>query len=205
MRPLLVDGSSLPIAKLSLIVTAPGTAFTAKLYTATETSAVSFKGSVVTDTVLEQATGTATVTKSGVPYVINFTLPLGGNLSASATRNSIALGSATDGQKLSTVTVLYAGSHTAVLEPATGDSAPAGAGWATAHRHHQHQGYPHTQRQAGRWHRLHRCALPRWTTQPRLSTLGPALPPRPHSVLPRRSVQPHSAPHACQSPLRGRR
>jgi len=129
---LLVDGSSLPVGKLSLIVTAPGTAFTAKLYTATETAALSFKGSVVTDPLTERATGTATVTKSGVPYVINFTLPLGGNLSADATGNSIALGSATNGQKLSTASVLYAGAHTAVLEPAAGGSAPGGAGWSTA-------------------------------------------------------------------------
>lgn len=132
---LLVDGDGKPVGKLSLTVTAPSTAFTAKLSSSTETSALSFSGPLNTDPSLEQATGSAMVTKSTVPYAINFTLPLNGkNFLSSATRDSSALGSATNGQKLSSAPALYAGAHTVVLEPATPGAAnvPVGAGWATA-------------------------------------------------------------------------
>ncbi|MEQ1751330.1 MAG: MBG domain-containing protein, partial [Prosthecobacter sp.] len=131
---LLVDGDGRPVGKLGLTVTAPSTAFTAKLSSATETSALSFTGPLNTDPTLEQATGSAMMMKSGIPYAISFTLPLNGSVTASATRDSLTLGSTTDGQKLSTATVLYAGAHTVVLEPATPGAAnvPVGAGWATA-------------------------------------------------------------------------
>ena len=128
---LLVD-TTFAVAKLSLTVTAPGTAFTAKLHTATETSFLSFKGSINTDTLLGQAKGTATVTKAGVPYVIDFTLTMSGKFFADVSRDGVPLGSAGDGHKLSNANVHYAGVHTAILEPATGGIAPGGAGWATA-------------------------------------------------------------------------
>ncbi len=131
---LLVDGDSIPVGKLSITVAATSKTFTAKLATATETSVVPFSGPLLT--VGEQATGNATtlIGTAKVPYRIDFTLPITGNVIASATRNSLPLGSAADGRKLSTATVAYAGVHTAVLEPATstGSTVPAGAGWATA-------------------------------------------------------------------------
>ena len=132
---LLVDGDPIPVGKLSITVAATSKTFTAKLATATETSVVSFVSSNLI-TVGEQATGTATtlVGTGKIPYRIDFTLPTSGNVTASATRSSLPLGSAADGRKLSTATVAYAGAHTAVLEPATptGSTVPAGAGWATA-------------------------------------------------------------------------
>ena len=132
---LLVDANSTPVGKLSITVSLTGKTFTAKLATATETSAVSFVSSNLI-TVGEQATGTATtlVGTGKIPYRIDFTLPTSGNVTASAKSSNMLLGSAADGRKLSTATVAYAGAHTAVLEPATptGSTVPAGAGWATA-------------------------------------------------------------------------
>ena len=124
-----------PVGKLSVTVPATNTTFTAKLYTVTETAPVSFTGALVST--VNQATGTATTTvvvnKLSIPYVINFTLPAYGQFSASVTRLAIPLGWATDGQRLSSAPVNFAGAHTALLEPATPTSAivPAGAGWAT--------------------------------------------------------------------------
>ena len=131
---LLVDASSLPVGKLVVSVPATSKTFTAKLYTATETTAVSFTGTLVTTG--DQATATATtnvgVGKLAIPYIINFTLPTYGNFSANATRAAAPFGSSNDGQMLSTKAVLFAGAHTAVFEPATpmGTGIPAGAGWA---------------------------------------------------------------------------
>ncbi|WP_146854713.1 MBG domain-containing protein [Brevifollis gellanilyticus] len=131
---LMVDGARMPVGKLAITVAASNTAFSASLTTAAESSAVSFAGSLVTNPALEQAAGSATMMKSGVPYAIQFTLPLKGRVTTSATRDGTALGSAMDGQKLSTSSVLHAGVHTVVLEPASPPEAhvPAGAGWATA-------------------------------------------------------------------------
>jgi hypothetical protein len=131
---LLVDDGPKPVGKLSITVTATSKTFTAKLGTATETSAVSFTGPLLT--VGEEATGNATtlVGTGKIPCRIDFTLPIAGSVIASATRNSLPLGGANDGQKLSSKIVAYAGVHTAVLEPATpaGSNVPGGAGWATA-------------------------------------------------------------------------
>ena len=132
---LLVDANQVAVGKLTISVAATSKTFTAKLATATETAALSFTGALTTNTVTEQASGMAT-TLAGTaktPYVITFTLPAYGNVIASATRGGTLLGSASDGQKLSTQTVLFAGVHTAVMEPATpaGTTVPPGAGWAT--------------------------------------------------------------------------
>jgi len=139
---LLMDAGPLPVAKLSIAVPSTSTAFTAKLQTASEASAVSFAGPLVTNPAGALATGTATtqVKVGGVnlPYVISFTLPLTGNVTATATRDGTTLGSATDGRRLWVPAkgqiAAYAGAHTVVLEPATpaAGSVPAGAGWATA-------------------------------------------------------------------------
>lgn len=95
---------------------------------------MSFTGPLLT--VGEEAAGTATtlVGTSKIPYHIEFTLPIAGDVNVNAMSGGLPLGSANNGQKLSTSTAAYAGSHTAVLEPATpaGSSVPAGAGWATA-------------------------------------------------------------------------
>jgi hypothetical protein len=139
---LLVDGTPLPVAKLNIIVTSSGTAFTAKLATATEPLAVSFSGPLSTDPLTEIATGTATtnvtVNKVLVPYTILFNFEFFGAVTASATRQSVALGPITAGRKLWVPAkgqlAVYAGAHTAVFEPAIPAAAaiPVGAGWATA-------------------------------------------------------------------------
>jgi len=135
---LLTDATLLPVAKLAVTVTQSrrGVGFSANLNTAAESSAVAFKGSLITDSANERATGTASATtKFGTVYAINFTLPLYGDATMSATREAVALGSAANGKKLPILKkVAYAGAHTAILRPATPASGtvPAGAGWATA-------------------------------------------------------------------------
>lgn len=136
---LLVDGTLLPVGKLSLTVAA-GNAFTGKLYTAEETAALPLSGLLATDTVNGQASGQVTLLKNGIPYVTRFTLPMYGDMLADVTRDYLTLGSAHDGRKLNEQTVCYSGAHTAVLEPAmpampampAAATVPAGAGWATA-------------------------------------------------------------------------
>ncbi|MEQ1751815.1 MAG: choice-of-anchor D domain-containing protein, partial [Prosthecobacter sp.] len=143
---LLTDATSqLPVGKLSINVLTTGTTYTAKLFTGATTSAVSFAGTLATNSLAKTASGTATanilVNKVNIPYVITFTLPLTGDVIASATRSGVALGSASNGRKLLILatgkTVNYSGAHTAVLEPSTviGNTTlagPRGAGWATA-------------------------------------------------------------------------
>jgi hypothetical protein len=138
---LLVDTNNLPVGKLTLTVPATGASFTGKLFTATETAALSLKSSLTTDPQTESATSSVTVTKNTIPYEVSFTLPPYGNVLATVTQSSVPLGSATNGRKLLTLpkrtVVNYAGAHTAVLEPSTqiGNttlSGPTGAGWATA-------------------------------------------------------------------------
>jgi hypothetical protein len=137
-KALLVDDTTLPVGKLSITVAANSKDFTGKLYTATETTALSIKGKLTPDLPNELATGTATVTKNSVPYVITFTLPFQGDVLANVTRNGLAFGSATDGRKMLALakgeSVAYAGAYTAVLQPVlpADTGIPAGAGWATA-------------------------------------------------------------------------
>jgi hypothetical protein len=142
---LLVDATPttpLPVAKLSIIVTSSGTAFTAKLDTATELLPVSFVGPLSTDPLTEIATGNATtsvtVNKVLVPYNISFNIEFPGSVTASATRQSVAVGPLTAGRKLWVPAkgqlAAYSGAHTAVFEPAipAATTVPVGAGWATA-------------------------------------------------------------------------
>jgi hypothetical protein len=135
---LLLDGSSLPVGKLSITVPSSGRTFTGRLSVATETTALSIKGSLTTNPLTELATGSATVTRNTIPYVVNFTLPPYGDVLASVTRSAAPLGSATTGRKLlmlpKGVKANYAGNHTVMLEPAVpaGSVVPTGAGWATA-------------------------------------------------------------------------
>ncbi|TDU66522.1 FG-GAP repeat protein [Prosthecobacter fusiformis] len=133
---LLVDADALPVGKLTLTVPLTGQAFTGKLATATETAALSLKGSLTTNVGDELATGTCTVMKGSVPYVVSFTLPMQGDMLVTASRAAQPLGGAVTGRKLLLLPkggkVLYGGAHTVVLEPAlpaAGDI-PAGAGWA---------------------------------------------------------------------------
>lgn len=127
---LLVDSMAIPTGKLNITVPATSKTFTGKLYTATETAALPLKGTITTDTQSEVATGAVTVTKNGIAYVTNFTLPLYGNFLASVTRGGTALSSTDDGRELNTKAVAYAGAHTMVMEPVS--AVVAGAGWAKA-------------------------------------------------------------------------
>jgi hypothetical protein len=131
---LLMDVARLPVGKLSLSVASSSTAFTASLYTSAESSPVPFAGSLITDPALEQASGSAMTMRSGLPYAIQFTLPLRGAFNTGVTYAGTALGSADDGQKRSAAKAGHAGAHTVVLEPAlpAGPDGPGGAGWATA-------------------------------------------------------------------------
>lgn len=133
---LLVDGSPpLPVGKLNLTVAATSKTFTGKLYTPTESAALSLLSTALTtNPTTELATGTVTVTKNNIPYVVDITLPLHGDVIATVTKGGVPLGTANDGRKLSTQPVTYGGAHTAVLEPAlpASSTVPVGAGWATA-------------------------------------------------------------------------
>lgn len=135
---LLVDaGGQRPSAKLELTVAASSKAFSGKLTTPTETSAMPLKGTLTTNTNNETASGTATVKKGENTYLVEFTLPLAGDFTATAKRNGAALGGPTSGSKLMTVakgqTLSYSGTHSALLAPATAlVGVPAGAGWAVA-------------------------------------------------------------------------
>jgi filamentous hemagglutinin family protein len=132
---LLLDGTPLPVGKLSLTVAASSKTFTGKLDTVTEALALSLLSTALTTNAsTEQATAKVTVTKFGIPYVVDITLSLKGDLLATVTKGVAMLGTTNDGRKLSTQTVNYGGAHTAVLEPALPSSStvPVGAGWATA-------------------------------------------------------------------------
>jgi hypothetical protein len=135
---LLTDATPLPVAKLALRVTdtARGIVFSATLNTSTETAAVPLKGVLTTDSGNDRATGiAASTTAAGTVYVINFTLPVVGEMTVEASRNLVPLGPAANVRKLPVLrSVAYAGAHTAILQPATpsGATVPPGAGWATA-------------------------------------------------------------------------
>lgn len=133
---LLRDGTSLPVGKLVVTVTKDGQSFSGKLFTAEETAAIPLAGPVATNATTGEANAQVTVLKLGVPYTVSFTLPMYGAMTALATRDYAVLGTAVDGRKIlilpSGQKVLYAGTHTAVMEPATpGAGVPVGAGWAT--------------------------------------------------------------------------
>jgi hypothetical protein len=135
---LLLDGLQLPAGKLSLTVAKSGRSFTGKLFTTQESLPLSLSGTLLTDSLIEQATATATRIKNGFTYAADFTLPLYGLVSASATRDATLLGTSMLGQKMLTLSgkqsVPHSGAHTAILEPATpaDQGLPVGAGWATA-------------------------------------------------------------------------
>lgn len=135
---LLFDEADALFGKLALTVAATNKSFTGKLLTADEVGALALKGDLLSDIGNEQATGSATVTRNGIPYTVNFTLPLTGSFSASLTRDAQLQGSTSNGQRLlklsSKQNAAYRGAHTVHLQPPTpvGASVPAGAGWATA-------------------------------------------------------------------------
>lgn len=135
---LLKDSSDVLLGKLTLTTTAANTRFSGKLFCQDEKAALSFAGALQSNAETESATGTASVSSGGIPYVITVTTRSNGSLTASITRDSEPYASSSDGRRLlqlgKTQTVSYRGAHTAVLEPAntTADAVPVGAGWATA-------------------------------------------------------------------------
>ncbi len=135
---LLLSGS-LPVGKLTITVPATGRTFTGSLAVAAETAALPLlSNALTTDPLTSTASGTVTVTKNTIPYAVTFALTQAGVMTASVTRSSVALGSATDGRRTLVLpagtTVNYAGNHTVVLSPASPATIPVpkGAGWATA-------------------------------------------------------------------------
>jgi WD40 repeat protein len=133
---LLVDGSSQAVGKLN-ITPSGTTAFSGRLFVGTEATPMALAGTLATNPGTNRASASViNIAPGGTPYVTSFILPLSDAepLTASVVRDHVPFGTASDGRKLSTATVLYAGDHTAVMEPATpaGINVPAGAGWATA-------------------------------------------------------------------------
>ena len=135
---LLRDGSDVLLGKLGITTTATNTSFSGKLFCKDEKAPLSFKGSLLSSAETESATGSASVSSGGIPYVITVTTRSDGSLSASVKRDDEPYASSSNGRRLlqlaKTQTVAYRGAHTAVLEPAVpaADAVPVGAGWATA-------------------------------------------------------------------------
>jgi hypothetical protein len=135
---LLQGGSGGLVGKLAITVVAANTSFTGKLYCVDEKAALSLKGALLTNPATESATGSATVTSSGIPYVVTISAQIDGRLTASVTRDGSSYAGPSTGRRSLTLvsgkTVPYSGAHTVVLEPATptANDVPAGAGWATA-------------------------------------------------------------------------
>ena len=129
----LLQQSSAPTGKLAVTVPAMGQTFTGKLFTTEESAALPLAGILSTNSTTGHADASITVLKDGIPYQVDFKLPMHGDVIATVTRDYVPLGSANDGRKLSTQTVTYGGAHTAVLEPAlpASSTVPVGAGWAT--------------------------------------------------------------------------
>ena len=196
---LLVDGAPpLPVGKLSPTVAATSKTFTGKLYTPTETAALSLLSTALTtNPSTELATGTVTVTKAGILYVVDITLPLQGDVLATVTKSGGPLGTANDGRKLSMQTVTYGGAHTAVLEPALPTEQHGARRCRLGDGEHQHQGRAHADGQAGRWRGLLLGVDAGCGQRPWLSLVRAALQDRDghaSGVLPRRSLPSETAP-----------
>jgi alpha-tubulin suppressor-like RCC1 family protein len=135
---LLTGGSNELVGKLATTVSAGNTSFTGSLSCIHERAALPLKGTLVTNPATRLVTGSATVTSSGITYIVTITVGIDGSLIASVTRAGSAYASLSRGRRLLALaagkTVPYSGAHTAVLEPATpaGSQVPRGAGWATA-------------------------------------------------------------------------
>ncbi len=129
------EGSQRPSAKLELTVAPSSKTFTGKLTTPKETVALSFAGTLKTNP-NETATASVEVKRGLNTYLVEATLPLTGDFTSEAKQNAVSLGKTLYGKKLLTLakgqTLSYIGTHSALLAPATGGLAPAGAGWAVA-------------------------------------------------------------------------
>jgi alpha-tubulin suppressor-like RCC1 family protein len=123
------------VGKLTITVSVANTSFTGKLFCKDEKTSLSLNGPLVTDPGIGSITGSASVTSSGIPYVVSITALINGTLYANVTRDGSAYADTSTGHRLlAGQTIPYSGAHTAVLEPATpaANDVPAGAGWATA-------------------------------------------------------------------------
>jgi alpha-tubulin suppressor-like RCC1 family protein len=135
---LLTDSSDELVGKLAITVVAANTSFTGKLYCIDEKAVLSLNGPLLSNPATESATGNATVSSSGIPYVVSITTRIDGSLTTTVTRAGNAYASLSTGRRLLTLaagkTVTYSGAHTAALEPAlpAGNHVPKGTGWATA-------------------------------------------------------------------------
>jgi len=135
---LLTNSGGQLMGKLTLNIVPGNTSFTGKLFCADDAAGVPLKGSVLLDPNTESATGSVSTASRGVPYDVTFTTLINGSLNAAVDRSGSAYASSAEGRRLlnlaSGKTVMYAGAHTAVLEPATpaASNVSTGAGWATA-------------------------------------------------------------------------
>lgn len=135
---LLVDGTDQPAAKVELTVAASSTALSGKLTVPGETAALSFKGTLSVDADTETATGaTAEFKKGANTYLIEFTLPLGGDFTADLSLNGAPLAATDEGKKIYLPVkgdAIPAGTHTLSLAPAqpAGADTPSGSGYALA-------------------------------------------------------------------------
>jgi len=132
---LLTDASSVPVAKLAVNVASTNKSFSARLFAAGETSAISLRGPLETNPDLHEAAGSANVRlRNGRSYEADLTIPFSGALRMSVKRDNALLASSNEGQELAVFSsVAYLGAHTAILQPAqpAAFTVPAGAGWAT--------------------------------------------------------------------------
>lgn len=135
---LLVDGTDQPAAKVELTVAASSAVLSGKLTVPGETAALSFKGTLAVDPDTETATGaTAEFKKGANTYLIEFTLPLGGDFTADLSLNGAPLAATDEGKKIYLPVkgdVIPAGTHTLSLAPAqpAGADTPSGSGYALA-------------------------------------------------------------------------
>lgn len=135
---LLVDGADQPAAKVELTVAASSAVLSGRLTVPGETTALPFKGTLSVDPDTETATGaTAEFKKGANTYLIEFTLPLGGDFSADLSLNGAPLAATDEGKKIYLPVkgdVIPAGAHTLSLAPAqpAGADTPAGSGYALA-------------------------------------------------------------------------
>lgn len=130
------DEGYAPVGKLEITVAASSRVFSGRLAISGESSIVSLKGPLETNTAGGIGIGTASARRGAVVYDIEFTLPLSGPFNASLRRDGGLIAAAANGRRRLVLPrgqrVPYAGAHTLVMTPLDSPGLPAGAGWAAA-------------------------------------------------------------------------
>ena len=124
-------------AKMEMNIAASNSTFTGKITSAVDAKTVPIIGGLTTSFASESTAGVGNGKLGNTTYQVTVNVPLEGDVTVSATRNALPLGSTTVGQKLLVLvkpaTLSYTGAHTLRLAPSTGGAVmPGGAGYATA-------------------------------------------------------------------------